>query len=85
MPARLAMEETIPRKSNARLNMQTDDPPIYLVLCAFDYEGDTVEMVTHDCAKALALRDRLNAKKRPQQNFRVEEWQDGGLEGKEIS
>jgi hypothetical protein len=58
--------------------------PVFIVLCATDYEGDNVESVHFKAEEANAARDKLQAKRWPQQSFRVEKWLDGGTEGTEI-
>jgi hypothetical protein len=57
---------------------------VFLVICATDYEGDKVEGVFLDREKAKALRDKLNARKRSFQEYRAEEWVDGGRDGDEF-
>jgi hypothetical protein len=57
---------------------------VFLVICATDYEGDNVEGVFFDREKAKSLRDKLNAFKMAYQEYRVEEWADGEIEGNEI-
>lgn len=58
--------------------------PIYLVIGSADYEGDCVEAVYCDKAKAIAKRDELTATRHAFNRYRVEEWIDGETEGKEI-
>ncbi len=53
---------------------------VFIVICATAYEGDNVEGVFFDKKQAQSLRDELQAKKWPQQEFRVEKWIDGKRE-----
>jgi hypothetical protein len=55
--------------------------PIYIVICAVDYEGDKIEGVFYDRERAKELQSKLKEKKWPQKDFRVEKWKDGDMEG----
>ncbi len=56
---------------------------VFIVLCATAYEGDNIEGVFFDEDGANQLANALQAKNLPQQEFRVEKWQDGARECEE--
>ena len=59
--------------------------PVYLVIWSAEYEGDCVEAVYFDKAKAIAKRDQLTANRFSKlHRFHVEKWTEGETEGKEI-
>ena len=58
---------------------------VFLLISTIDYEGICVEGVFWTAENAISRYHEMDEENRfPFQSFRVEEWQDGALEGCEI-